>query len=328
MNSALSLEQSLFSGDDISEDAPEAETPASDSFGAALLAIAEKYRSEQFAELRSSGNVARAKTTSTGSPALDSLGARMRAAFEEPSSEQWEQLCSADDDARRNAVESDFPSLDSFRAGKFANAERRSWDQWDQSELPRTLGRVIPMCKEESSPAARRKAEKMAAQEAAAKRKEERRAEAEEAARRKEEEKAAAKREAEERVIAKREAAERAVAEKIEKRLADKLAAEERKEEQRAAAKRIKEERRSSSVLLRAFSWLKSKHAFGAEKQMRVSETVALGEKRFVAVLLVDGRKFLIGGGASGVSLLTPLENSHGSAEAFQSMPRAGEQWQ
>jgi hypothetical protein len=325
MNSALSLEQSLFSGDDFSDDAPEAETPASDSFGAALLAIAERYRSEQFAELRSSGVVAKVKTPSTGSPALDSLGARMRAAFEEPSSEQWEQLCSASDDAAASLQENDFPSLDSFRAGKFANAERRSWDQ---SEPPRTLGRVIPLCKEESSPAARRKAEKMAAQEAAAKRKEERRAEAKETVRRKQEEKAAAKREAEERVIAKREAAERAVAEKIEKRLADKLAAEERKDEQRAAAKRIKEERRSSSVLLRAFSWLKSKRAFGAEKQMRVSETLALGEKRFVAVLLVDGRKFLIGGGSSGVSLLTSLENSQGFAEALQPIPRAGEQWQ
>lgn len=325
MNSTLSLEQSLFSGDDFNENTPETETPASDSFGAALIAIAERYRSEQFSELRSSGIVAKVKTPSTGSPALDTLGARMHAAFEEPSSEQWEQLCSASDDAAASLQENDFPSLDSFRARRLAVAQEFNREQ---SNAPRTLGRVIPLCKEENSPAARRKAEKMAAQEAAAKRKEELRAEAEEAVRRKEEEKATAKREAEERVIAKREAAELAAAEKIEKKLADKLAAEERREEQRAAAKKVREERRSSSLVRRAFSWLKSNRAFGAEKQMRVSETLALGEKRFVAVLLVDGRKFLIGGGASGVSLLTSLENSQGFAEALQPIPGAGEQWQ
>jgi len=34
---------------------------------------------------------------------------------------------------------------------------------------------------------------------------------------------------------------------------------------------------------------------------------VSLGEKRFVAVVCLEGREFLVGGGASGVSLLTQL---------------------
>ncbi len=38
-----------------------------------------------------------------------------------------------------------------------------------------------------------------------------------------------------------------------------------------------------------------------------MTETVSLGEKRFVAVVYAEGHKFLIGGGSSGVALLTQL---------------------
>jgi hypothetical protein len=47
-----------------------------------------------------------------------------------------------------------------------------------------------------------------------------------------------------------------------------------------------------------------------AEKRLRLAETVALGEKRFVAIIDADGRKYLIGGGTSGVALLAPLDDS------------------
>jgi flagellar biogenesis protein FliO len=40
---------------------------------------------------------------------------------------------------------------------------------------------------------------------------------------------------------------------------------------------------------------------------LQVAETVSLGEKRFVAVIKVDGREFLIGGGATNVALLAQL---------------------
>lgn len=60
-------------------------------------------------------------------------------------------------------------------------------------------------------------------------------------------------------------------------------------------------------ALSRAWAWLKTKRVLRAEKQLRLSETLSLGEKRFVAILNVEGRKYLIGGGSNGVSLLTQL---------------------
>jgi flagellar biogenesis protein FliO len=61
----------------------------------------------------------------------------------------------------------------------------------------------------------------------------------------------------------------------------------------------------ASGLLRRAWSWVNKKYV--PAKQLRVAETVSLGEKRFVAVVQVEGRKFLIGGGSSGVALLTQL---------------------
>jgi flagellar biogenesis protein FliO len=62
------------------------------------------------------------------------------------------------------------------------------------------------------------------------------------------------------------------------------------------------------SAFSRMWAWLKRKRVLGVEKQLRVTETLPLGEKRFVAILDVEGRKFLIGGGSTGVSLLTQLD--------------------
>jgi hypothetical protein len=59
--------------------------------------------------------------------------------------------------------------------------------------------------------------------------------------------------------------------------------------------------------LLRVWSWLNRNYSMSKTKQLRVAETVSLGDKRFVAVVQVEGRKFLIGGGTAGVSLLTQL---------------------
>lgn len=61
--------------------------------------------------------------------------------------------------------------------------------------------------------------------------------------------------------------------------------------------------------LLRVWKWLQKQNAFSTKKQLRVSDTVSLGEKRFIALVHVEGQKFLIGGGASGVSLLAELNN-------------------
>ena len=43
---------------------------------------------------------------------------------------------------------------------------------------------------------------------------------------------------------------------------------------------------------------------------------VPLGEKRFLAVVWMEGREFLIGGGASGVSVVTQLDAVRDSAIA------------
>lgn len=64
----------------------------------------------------------------------------------------------------------------------------------------------------------------------------------------------------------------------------------------------------SAPLLARAWGWLQKQNAFSGKKQLRVCETVSLGEKRFVAVVQIDGQKFLIGGGSAGVSLLSELD--------------------
>jgi hypothetical protein len=69
-----------------------------------------------------------------------------------------------------------------------------------------------------------------------------------------------------------------------------------------------------ASSLARAWSWLHSKYALSATKRLRVSETVSLGEKRFVALVCVEGREFLIGGGSAGVSLLSALGTTPSAA--------------
>jgi hypothetical protein len=70
------------------------------------------------------------------------------------------------------------------------------------------------------------------------------------------------------------------------------------------------------NALARVWSSLQSKYTFSATKRLRVSETVSLGEKRFVALVNVEGREFLVGGGASGVSLLAEWEKPRESVEA------------
>jgi hypothetical protein len=60
-------------------------------------------------------------------------------------------------------------------------------------------------------------------------------------------------------------------------------------------------------MLAQAWAWLRTKYTLTATKRLRVSETVSLGEKRFVSIVCVEGREFLIGGGASGVTLLAQL---------------------
>jgi hypothetical protein len=75
-------------------------------------------------------------------------------------------------------------------------------------------------------------------------------------------------------------------------------------------------QKRALGGLTRAWSWLHSKYHYTATKRMRVSETVSLGEKRFLALVNIEGREFLIGGAASNVSMLAQLEKNLEPAEA------------
>jgi hypothetical protein len=61
-------------------------------------------------------------------------------------------------------------------------------------------------------------------------------------------------------------------------------------------------------LLGKALSWFRTRAT--ASQHLRLAETVSLGEKRFVAIIHVEGRKFLIGGGTAGVSLLTQLDET------------------
>jgi hypothetical protein len=69
-----------------------------------------------------------------------------------------------------------------------------------------------------------------------------------------------------------------------------------------------------SKMLRRAWSFLHARYKISTTKRLRVSETISLGEKRFVAIVAVEGREFLIGGGVSGVSLLAQLGSATGAA--------------
>ncbi|MGO8758244.1 MAG: flagellar biosynthetic protein FliO [Terracidiphilus sp.] len=70
--------------------------------------------------------------------------------------------------------------------------------------------------------------------------------------------------------------------------------------------KNIKLDEVRPDLLSRALSWLRGDPP--APKRLRLAETVSLGEKRFVAIIHAEGHKFLVGGGASGVVLLTDLD--------------------
>lgn len=65
----------------------------------------------------------------------------------------------------------------------------------------------------------------------------------------------------------------------------------------------------------------------GRGRRLQVAETLQLGEKRFVAILRVDGEQFLIGGSTGGVSLLASLagEPPTFKAEPIQIMADAAE---
>jgi len=78
-------------------------------------------------------------------------------------------------------------------------------------------------------------------------------------------------------------------------------------------------QRPAPGMMQRTWSWLHRKYSLTATKRLRVAETVSLGEKRFVALIRVEESEFLIGGGASSVSLLAQWGTVPGPANALRS---------
>jgi flagellar biogenesis protein FliO len=64
-----------------------------------------------------------------------------------------------------------------------------------------------------------------------------------------------------------------------------------------------------TGLLSRVWGWLHARQvARSGTRRLRVAETVSLGEKRFVAVVQVDGRHFLLAGGPTNIVLLAQLD--------------------
>jgi hypothetical protein len=73
-------------------------------------------------------------------------------------------------------------------------------------------------------------------------------------------------------------------------------------------------------ILTRAWNWTQQKlKSHQVRKRLRVCETVSLGDKRFIAVIQVDGEQFLVGGSSSSVSTLAHLEPRREFSEVFRS---------
>ena len=68
----------------------------------------------------------------------------------------------------------------------------------------------------------------------------------------------------------------------------------------------------SNGLLSRSVRWLQQRGS--SKKRLHMIETVSLGEKRFVALVKVDGREFLLGGAPSSVGMLADL-GAHGLGE-------------
>ena len=73
-------------------------------------------------------------------------------------------------------------------------------------------------------------------------------------------------------------------------------------------------------ILTRVWYWTQQKlKSHQVKKRLRVCESVSLGDKRFIAVIQVDGEQFLVGGSSSSVSTLAHLEPRREFSEVFKS---------
>jgi flagellar biogenesis protein FliO len=77
--------------------------------------------------------------------------------------------------------------------------------------------------------------------------------------------------------------------------------------------------RSQTGLLSRLWQWLHARRVErSSDKRLRVAETVSLGEKRFVAVVQVDGRHFLLAGGPTNIALLAQLDTNEPFEEVLK----------
>ena len=70
----------------------------------------------------------------------------------------------------------------------------------------------------------------------------------------------------------------------------------------------------------RALAYLRQMRDQRTGRALRVCETASLGEKRFVAIVDVDGQRFLIGGAVNSVSVLAKLNGEREAQPQFSSV--------
>ena len=82
----------------------------------------------------------------------------------------------------------------------------------------------------------------------------------------------------------------------------------------------------ASGLISRAWRWFRERQsARTSPRRLHVAANVSLGEKRFVAVIQVDGLQFLIGGGAANVTLLAQLKGNDSFGDVLQETMTAPE---
>ena len=54
------------------------------------------------------------------------------------------------------------------------------------------------------------------------------------------------------------------------------------------------------------------------ERSLRLVESLALGDRRFLAIVAVEGRRFLVGGAAGSIALLTQLPSGEKPCEVLE----------
>lgn len=64
--------------------------------------------------------------------------------------------------------------------------------------------------------------------------------------------------------------------------------------------------------------WISGKYVAQRQaRRLKVSETVSLGEKKFVSILQVDGTQFLVGGTANSITLLATIDGNSNFADVL-----------